>query len=256
MLRVGRRVDRPRRCLRRRRRRRDERVWEASERESDGFIAVRGAEHADGPVAGCGRGERVDRSFGHDDLGVSALGGAHPGELGVGGEVGSRVEVTGPVGIGVGHADLGVDGSAVGDGRQHSSEGSGPSVRAVLVAGAEIEPDAVLGEDIGGNGADVGEPPSDRSSFRLPQPLGALVDVTLEAFGVPTAGRRRAECGRQRTGGLPVGSLVVVPGSIHEELEGVAHGAALASENEVDGRRRRRSRGNASVGRLGGHGRC
>ena len=114
--------------------------------------------------------------------------------------------------------------------------GSGHSVGPVLVAGAEIDPDAVLGEDIGGDGADVGEPPSDRSSFRLPQPLGALVDVTLEAFGVPTAGRRRAECGRQRTGGLPVGSLVVVPGSIREELEGVAHGAALAGENEVDGR--------------------
>ena len=162
----------------------DEGVVEAVEVEGDGFVAVGGAEHTDGPVPGGSSGESVYGSFGDDDLGVTALDRAHPGELGVGSEISPRVEVAGPVLIGVRDADLGVDGLAIDDGGQDDTHGSGHAVGTVLVAGTEVDADAVLGEDISGDVPEMGEPSAQRSALGLPQPIGAFVDVALEAFGV------------------------------------------------------------------------
>ena len=178
----------------------DEWVWELGESDGDGFVAVGGAEHGDGSVAGGGRGQRVDRAFGDDHLGVACLDGADPGERAGWGRGRRSGSGSGVDRVGVGDAELGVDGVTVPRSREDDAGARGmPSGRS-WQRGPRSAPMRFSTRTSRGMPRMSVSQRRMAAAFGLPEPLGALVDVAVEAFGVAASGRRERSVARAERG--------------------------------------------------------
>lgn len=212
----------------------DQRVRKLGERDGDGFVSVRRAEHGDGAVAGDRGGQRVDGAFGNYYLPVPNLDGTCSCYARIGGEVGSGVEVAGPVGPGVGDAELRVDSVTATDHWQHDTDPARHAVGTGLHAWAEIRSDAVLDEDVTGQAADLREPATYRSALGLPEPLGTFIHVPVEPFGIAAPCRRERPDTRRAWSTSPFAGFLGVANSTREVGHGLAGGASTAGEHEVD----------------------
>jgi hypothetical protein len=131
------------------------------------------------------------------------------------------------------HSDLRVDSLILHHDRQDRSHRSGHACRPVLHSGSEVNPDVIHLEDIGGDPPAMGEPPSDRSSFGLPEPGSAVVDVALHALGVRATWcwpRTPGTVGRRGGSADPH----VARSTVGQEVERISHRAAAAHQDEVD----------------------